>query len=218
MIALTTHQMQQLCPKLGFLEQGLYRLSLNDALAEFEIGRRPERVAAFLGQALHETEGFTRLQEGFRYKPERLLEVFPAYVRDIHDARLLVHHGQEAIADRVYGGRMGNGPEGSGDGWRYRARGVNGLTGHANYREAGKALRLPLEKVPENVSEHEVMFRVAGHYWRERGLNQMADEHSLSAFGRITRVLNGGTNGLDDRVNRWKASCRVLGLPAPKEV
>jgi putative chitinase len=216
-IALTTHQMQQLCPKLGFLEQGLYRLSLNDALAEFEIGRRPERVAAFLGQALHETEGFTRLQEGFRYTPERLLEVFPAYVRDIHDARLLVHRGQEAIADRVYGGRMGNGPEGSGDGWRYRARGVNGLTGRANYRAAGKALRLPLEKVPENVSEHEVMFRVAGHYWRERGLSEIADGHSLSAFSRITRVLNGGTNGLDDRINRWKTSCKVLGLPAPKE-
>lgn len=214
--AVTAVQLHQLCPRLGFAELAVFATHLNAALVEFGVDR-PERVVAFLGQTLHESEGYSRLQESFAYRPERLLAVFPKRVRDLADAQRLVAAGQQAIAERVYGGRMGNGPEGSGDGWRYRARGVIGLTGRDNYAAEGEALGLRLLLFPDRAQDPDVMFRVAGRFWRERGLNALADLHSQSGFKAITRAINGGTNGLGDRVLRWRRACEVLGVPAPAE-
>lgn len=167
---------------------------LDDACQMYDI-ESPERVAAFLAQVAHESAGFTRLEEDLNYGPARLLQVFPR--KFTAEEAVEFAHDAPRIAERVYGGRLGNGPEGSGDAWKFRGRGLIQLTGRANYRKAGRALGVPLEDEPEKAADPLIASLVAAWYWAENGCNELAD---AGRFDAITRAINGGMNGYEDRV------------------
>ncbi|MCA3245567.1 MAG: glycoside hydrolase family 19 protein [Azospirillum sp.] len=183
------------------------------AARRFEIVRR-ERVAHFLAQLGHESGGLTRLEENLRYATAgRLCAVWPSRFATEADARPFVGN-PEALANLVYSNRNGNGPIASGDGWRYRGRGPIQLTGRANYRAAARALDIPLESEPERALDPWVGSLIAGWFWWENSLNRLADG-GPDALKDITRRINGGLHGLDDRRRRYDAAREALG-PFPE--
>lgn len=197
---------------------GVFVPALNRAMARFDIGS-PVRQAAFLAQTGHESGHLTKLSESLYYKDaERVAQLFkygfdrncngrvdPA---EVEDAKAYLRNS-EKMGNRVYADRMGNGPEASGDGYRYRARGALGITGRDMYRLCGQALGLPLLDEPELLERPEFAALSAAWYWWDRGLNELAD---AGLFDRITRVINGGNNGEADRRALWAVAKGVLCL------
>lgn len=165
-----------------------------EELTRSGITDRTER-ASILAQLDHESGGFRRLNESFNYRPSRLLKTFPKYFRDLDDARAVAAGGPEAIANRVYGGRLGN--ERAGDGYKYHGRGFIQLTGKDNYAAAGKALGLDLVGNPDLAADPKIAARIALWYWKSRpGLPEAGRNGDVRA---VTRVINGGSNGLRER-------------------
>lgn len=160
----------------------------------------PNEQAMFLAQMDHESGGFKRLSESFAYDPQRLLKVFPKYFSSIEEATAVREKGPAAIADRVYGGRMGN--EAPGDGFKYRGRGFIQLTGRANYEAAGKALGLDLVNKPELAEDPANAAKVALWYWQSRGVSKPAQ---IGDVERSTKLINGGLNGLSDRQAKFRS-------------
>ena len=157
------------------------------ACARFDINT-PARLAGFVAQCHIESAGFTRLEEGLSYTtPERIRAVFPSRVPSLADAARLVRQPQ-ALANRVYSGRLGNGDEASGDGWRYRGRGIVQLTGRANYADAATALGRPYVEQPELVAQPADACLTAAWFWHSRKLSILADSAQWDA---ITRAVNG---------------------------
>lgn len=165
------------------------------------------RVAHFLAQIGHESAGLARVEENLNYSAPRLLEVFEAYfTRDTANA----YARQPArIANRVYANRMGNGPEASGDGWQYRGRSPIQLTGRNNYAWLAELTGHPLVDMPGMAIEPDIGADIACAYWRARGLNALADAGDVVG---LTRKINGGRNGLADRVERTKRACALLEI------
>lgn len=166
----------------------------------------PARQAAFIGQCSHESANFKTLQENLNYSAESLHRVWPSRFPSV-DAAQPYHRHPEKIANKVYGGRMGNGDEASGDGWRYHGRGLIQLTGRANYKAAGDALGADLVGDPNLVANERYAALTAGWFWKTHGLNELADAHDNVA---ITKRINGGTIGLDDRVAHTTQAMHVL--------
>lgn len=161
--------------------------SLAAAAARFDINT-PPRVAAFIAQCRVESAGFTALEEGLSYStPERIRQVFPTRVASLADAATLVRKPQ-ALANRVYGSRLGNGNEASGDGWKFRGRGLKQLTGRANYADAAVGLGRPYVDHPEWVALPEDACLTAAWYWHAAKCNILADSGQWDA---ITRAING---------------------------
>ena len=167
----------------------------------------PLRQSAFLAQVAHECGLFTVLEENLRYSAEGLLRVFGKYFNgqqaDDYARR------PEQIANRVYANRMGNGDEASGDGWRFRGRGLIQMTGRDNYAAAGRALGLDLEANPDLLLEPSWAAMSAGWFWHSRNLNLLADNQE---FLGITRAVNGGTNGLAERRALYVRAKTALGI------
>lgn len=188
-----------------------WRPHLIATLQRFDI-LTPRRIAAFLAQLGHESLSLSRVEENLNYSAQRLLEVFPTYF-SAADAREYARQ-RDRIANRVYANRLGNGPERSGDGWRYRGRGLIQVTGLDNYVWIGGILGLDLASTPELLTKAEHATSSAGAYWHGRGLNALADSRDFLA---LSRKINLGTtrtrrtpNGFQDRVNRWNRVCDVL--------
>ncbi len=161
---------------------------LSAACKRFDIVT-PPRLAGFIAQCRVESADFTRLEEDLRYRrPERLLQVFPSRVRGLADAADLVSYGPKAIANRVYAGKIGNGNEASGDGWRYRGRGLKQLTGRANYADAAEALARPYLEQPDLVAMPADACLTAAWFWNNAKGNILADSAQWDA---ITRAVNG---------------------------
>ncbi|MFG6462307.1 glycoside hydrolase family 19 protein [Roseateles sp. DXS20W] len=159
----------------------------------------PARLACLMGQIAHETAGLTLMVESMNWRDPERLDKFYSAVRGIDDAKALIARGQAAIANRVYGGRLGNGDEASGDGWRFRGSGYLQLTGRANYVEIGKLLGLDLVGHPEWVRDPASAARVALQYWDARGCNELAD---VGDVGGVTRLINGpALAGIADRLS-----------------
>lgn len=165
----------------------------------------PIRQAHFLAQFGHETGGFKRLVENLNYSAEGLLATWSS--RFNPSTAEAMARNPEMIANHVYGGRLGNVNEG--DGWKYRGRGGFQLTGRENYRKAGQAIGLPLEAEPWLAEGLEAASLTATWYWVDRGLNSMADADDLIA---VTRRINGGLHGIDDRLTRLHRAKKALGL------
>jgi putative chitinase len=196
-------KLQELFPKLTpFAAE--YLLA---AMAEFGI-TTPQRQAAFLAQLAHESGEFTRWEENLNYSWHGLRKVFPKYF-PANDLAKAYHRQPERIANRVYANRMGNGGPLSGDGWRYRGRGPLQLTGKANYKKFGDLLGVDLISHPARAASPEVGFRIAGAYWRENGLNELADKGEFKA---ITILINGGLNGLEHREAYYERLKSALGI------
>lgn len=201
----TEDLLRALCPKC---DVRIWAVALSPAMAEREI-TTPLRVAAFLAQLAHESVGLTRFEENLNYSAEGLLKTFRKYFTP--EGAVGYARQPQKIANRVYANRMENGDEASGDGWLYRGRGPIQLTGRRNYRAAGTALGLKLEVFPDQVkSDPAVGARVACWFWYTRMLNTMADE-GPEAFEAITRAINGGLNGLDDRRAYYAKALVLLG-------
>lgn len=152
------------------------------------------RIAHFLAQVLHESSRMSRVEESMNYSAERLLAVFPRHFGDIDEARAYARQ-PERIGSRVYGGRMGNGDEVSGDGYRYRGRGLIQLTGKDNYKAFSEWIGEDVVAQPDLVA-HEFAAQSAVFFWSSRDLNPLADVDDLTT---ITRRINGGLNGFEDR-------------------
>lgn len=153
-----------------------------------------QRLEHFLAQTLYETAGLRRLEENLNYTPERLLEVFPRRFSEA-SARSAAAAGPAAIAEIIYGGRLGNTHEG--DGYHFRGRGLLMLTGRANYSAYASDVDAPhVLANPDLVSEPPHAALTAAWYWRRRGINTFADRDDLEA---VTAAINGGFNGLADR-------------------
>jgi putative chitinase len=164
------------------------------------------RLNMWLAQLAHESDGFTRFEENLNYGVEGLLETFKKYFPDRAIAERYARR-PEAIASRVYANRMGNGPEESGDGWKYRGRGPIQRTGKAAYRHDGGTLNYDLVNFPAKMAEPEIGAQAAGLYWFEHDCNGWADQRNFRA---ITKAINGGYNGLEDRQHRLQHIERIM--------
>ncbi|AXO88455.1 glycoside hydrolase family 19 protein [Pseudomonas parafulva] len=185
---ITEQQLLLILPKARPVA-GIFLPVLNRAMLRWKIDSRL-RTAAFLAQVGHESGQMCNLIENLNYSAEALVRTWPT--RFTAETAPAYARQPERIANRVYGGRMGNGPEASGDGWHYRGRGLIQLTGRANYRAAGQALGLPLEEQPELIEHPEHAAQSAAWWWAQHSLNDLAD---AGRFREIGSIINTGQPG-----------------------
>jgi putative chitinase len=180
--------------------------ALNKILPDYGIDT-PQRVAAFIAQAAHESGNFTALHENLNYRAVTLRKVFPKYFPTDEMAAQYAQQ-PERIANRVYANRMGNGPEESGDGFRYCGRGLIQLTGQQNYQNFADSIETPLEQVPDFLQTFEGAVQSACWFWENNNLNQYADTDDILT---MTKRINGGTIGLEDRKKHYEHAKHVFG-------
>ncbi len=200
---------ERLADAMGITESaaGLWVAHVNSALSLCGCSTA-EHVAMWIAQVGHESAGLTRLVESLNYSPDGLMATWPTrYTRATAEA-----HGraegkpadQKAIAMHVYGDRLGNRP-GTQDGWTYRGRGPIQVTGRANYRECGQAIGVDLESEPSLLELRSTGAASTAWYWRK---------HKLTGYNgdvlAVTRRINGGTNGIDERQRRYSRALSVL--------
>lgn len=204
---LTRDQLAQLIPGNPYLDNWYHALGL--CLPDYDINT-PKRVAAFIAQCAHESGGFKFLKENLNYRAASLRKVFPKYFPDdnIANQYASVPNKQEAIANRVYANRMGNGPEQSGDGWAFCGRGLIQLTGRNNYQAFADSIATPIEEIPAYLQTFEGAVQSACWFWETNKLNQWADAGDILT---LTKRINGGTIGLEDRIKHYKHALHVMG-------
>jgi putative chitinase len=207
---ISEEQLKRIVPKC--IDLSLWVEPLNGAMERFEINT-PQRAAAFLAQIALESGEFCRLIESLNYSAKRLMQVWPRRFPTLEKANLY-ERNPERLANYVYANRLGNGDEKSGDGWKYRGRGLIQITGRGNYRNAGVALELPLEKEPEHMEKPEAACLSAAHFWKSRGLNELADDRNddddNADFVKISILINGGRIGLKERLAYWSLAKSAL--------
>lgn len=203
---ITLQQLQQLIPKNPYVKQ--WHNALSQLLPDYEINTA-ERIAAFIAQCSHESAGFTALKENLNYKAATLRKIFPKYFPDdataAHYASL--PNKQQAIANKVYANRMGNGPEESGDGYRFCGRGLIQLTGRDNYSWFAASLGISVEEASEYLQTFEGAAQSACWFWETNNLNRWADAGDILT---LTKKINGGTIGLEDRKKHYEHALHVL--------
>lgn len=184
---------------------------LNAAMREWGIST-PRRQAHFLAQVGHESLSLSKTEEGMSYSLERLLEVFRKRIPANQAARYV--RNPQALGNHVYANRNGNGDEASGDGYRYRGRGPAQLTGRGNYARIGTLLGLPLVDQPDLVLNVEIGARAAAAWWKDNGLNPLADANDTVG---VSKRINLGSatskatpEGLPDRVARTERALAIL--------
>jgi len=179
-----------------------------NVLPEYEINNA-ERVAMWLAQMGHESGDFKSLSENLNYGAKGLMGTWPRYFSTEAVANQYARK-PEMIANRAYASRMGNGPEESGEGWKFRGRGIIQITGKSNYTQCSQTLygdaNILLEQ-PEILCEIDGAVRSACWFWNSRNLNSLSDAHDVLG---VTKKINGGTHGLDDRTKRWNNNLQTL--------
>ena len=201
---LTIEQLAQIIPGNPYLDH--WHSALNQCLPDYDI-TSPQRVAAFLAQCAHESGGFRALKENLNYRAETLRKVFPKYFPTDAIAQQYAHN-QEAIANRAYANRMGNGNEESGDGFRYCGRGLVQLTGKNNYQSFAHSIETAVEDVPAFLATFEGAVQSACWFWETNNLNRWADVGDIE---KMTKIINGGVIGLADRIKHYNHALQVLG-------
>jgi putative chitinase len=156
----------------------------------------PLRLAHFLAQAFHETDGLTILVESMSYSADRMTKVWPKRFPNTAVAAPYAHNPR-ALAEHTYGGRMGNGPEGSGDGWAYIGRGIIQCTGKDSYEAYGRLLGIDLVGTPDLAVDPRYTLKIALAEWVEKDCNEKADRNAIK---EISVAINGGLVGYPDRV------------------
>lgn len=165
------------------------------------------RIAAFLSQTGHESLDYTILSENLNYSAKGLNTVFSKYFKNAgRDANLYARQ-PEKIANIVYANRLGNGDTASGDGWKYRGRGIIQLTGYSNYKAFADYIDKTVEETIQYVQTKEGALESAAWFWNSRNINKVADTGDVVA---VTRLINGGTHGLTDRTKRYNNALKVL--------
>ena len=176
---------------------------LNNAFIKYHVTDINEK-AMFLAQTTHESNNYKRLEESFNYKPKRLFEVFRKRVGSLEKAKKLCNEGAKAIADFVYGGRLGNAKD---EGYKYRGRGIIQLTGKNNYKYYGNKLNIDLVNNPNLAKEPDTAIEIALLFWREKECGLYA---KMGDVKTVTKLINGGYNGLDDRQKRFDRILKIL--------
>ena len=200
---LTLDQLKQVIPKNQYVSY--WHHALAQLLPQYEINT-PDRIAAFLAQCAHESGGFVFIKENLNYRWQSLRKVFPKYFPT--DALAQQYEKQpQKIANRVYANRMGNGPEESGDGWRFCGRGLIQVTGRDNYSWFAASLQISPEEASEYMETFEGAAQSACWFWESNNLNQWADKHDILT---LTKRINGGTIGLEDRKKHYEHCLHVL--------
>jgi putative chitinase len=201
---LTAAQLAALAPDC---DAEVWAPALSSAAAEREINT-PLRLAHWLGQLCEESAGFVHLTENLSYSAERLCQVWPGRFPTLASAEPFAHN-PDALAVRVYSGRMGNVT--SDDAGKFIGRGPMMITGRAAYRMYGAALGLPLTKHPELAAQPVPGARIAALYWSDHGLNARADADDIEG---ITRAINGGLTGLPERKAAVARAKGIFGIRA----
>lgn len=158
----------------------------------------PLRLRHFFAQMAHESGNFTRLEENLNYSASGLMKTFKNYFPTLAIANAYARQ-PEKIANRVYANRMGNGNEASGDGWKYRGRGMGMLTGKYMYIQYKKYSGIDVVNNPDLAKNLAVSLDIAGWFWTIKKLNDLADKNNITG---ITKAINGGYNGLNDRISK----------------
>lgn len=179
--------------------------ALHAILPQYEINTT-QRVAAFMAQCGHESAGFSVLKENLNYSATGLCATWPTRFPDIEDATPY-HRNPEKIANKVYSNRMGNGNEASCDGFKYSGKGLIQLTGKANYKRFADAIHTPLADIPAYLTTIEGAVQSACWFWSVNKLNEFADTSNILS---MTKIINGGVNGLADRDARYKRALDIL--------
>lgn len=179
---------------------------LNETFERFGIST-PKQQAAFIGQCSHECGNFTKLEEGLSYAADRLMKIWPRRFPNMEIAQRYARN-PKALANNVYANRMGNRDEASGDGYRFRGRGCIQTTGHSAYFHAGQALGADFVMQPDLVAMPKYAALTAGFFWDTHKLNAFADSQD---YLTMTKRINGGTIGLDDRKAHIAQALAVLG-------
>jgi putative chitinase len=192
--------LKDLQTKVGLSPTGVFDVKTLKTAADY-LKLSKVRAAHFFGQTSHESGGFTVFSENLNYSAEALVKVFPKYF----DATSAASYARnpEKIANKVYGGRMGNGPEASGDGWKYRGRGALQITGKDNYTALSKHLIRPDILTKPEILAGELAFESAVWFFDKNQLWSLCDKDiDIATITSVTKKINGGTIGLDDRVSK----------------
>lgn len=180
--------------------------ALNETFARFNLTTNNQK-AMFIGQCSHECGNFRLLEENLNYKAATLMKLWPKRFPTQEIANGYEKNAKR-IANNVYSNRMGNRDESSGDGYRFRGRGCIQLTGHSNYFHAGKALGVDFVSEPDLVATPKFAALTAGWFWSTHNCNPPADALD---YTKVTKIINGGTIGLDDRIKHVQQALAVLG-------
>jgi putative chitinase len=204
----TQNLLDQIVPKNPYIEH--WHEAIIKILPDYDINTKL-RLAAFLAQCAHESGNFRFIKENLNYRWETLRKLFPKYfpTDDLAKEYASKPNKQEAIANRIYANRMGNGPEESGDGFRYCGRGLIQLTGKFNYERYAESLEISVQEASEHLLTFEGCVQSACWFWEANNLNQWADKRDMIT---LTKRINGGTIGLEDRIKHYNHACHVLGL------
>lgn len=182
----------------------LWAAALNQFCPQYGIDTLP-RMVAFLAQCGHESCGFTALSENLNYSSTALLRVWPK--RFNQETAELYARKPEAIANHVYANRMGNGDEASGDGWKFRGKGLIQLTGRDNHAAFAKHAGISIDVIGGYLLSIEGAVQSACWFWQTHGCNVYADRGDVKG---CTKAINGGLNGLEDRTVRYAKTEEVL--------
>ena len=180
--------------------------AMDQLLPDYEINT-PARVAAFVAQCAHESGSFVFIKENLNYRAASLMKTFGKYFPTQELAQQYANR-PEKIANRVYASRMGNGDEASGDGYRFCGRGLIQLTGRDNYTFFAGSLGIPVEEASDYLSTFEGAAQSACWFWETNNLNRFADAGDIKG---LTKAINGGYIGLEDRISHYEHALHVMG-------
>ena len=204
---ITVNQLKQLLPKNPYVDH--WHHALEQLFPDYEIDT-PKRMAAFIAQCAHESGGFMVLKENLNYKAPSLRKLFSKYFPTDELAQQYASkpNKQEAIASRIYANRMGNGDEASKEGYKFCGRGLIQLTGRSNYQAFADSLEMSIDDVPEYLATFEGAAQSACWFWETNKLNQWADKGDIVT---LTKRINGGTIGLEDRIKHYEHALHIIG-------
>jgi len=205
MTELTLDQLKQLLPKNPYVEH--WHRALAQLLPDYEINT-PQRIAAFIAQCAHESGNFMFLKENLNYRAESLMKVWPRHFPTLEIAKQY-ERKPEKIANRAYANRMGNGPEESGDGWKFAGKGLIQLTGRTNYTWFAASLEISVEEASEYLQTFEGAAQSACWFWENNNINRFADVGDIKG---MTKAINGGFIGLEDREKHYQHALHVMGV------
>jgi len=202
----TLDLLTHMCPKTKASVLEGYLEPLNTVAEYYEMNVNPARLAGFLAQTAHESGGYTAIKENLNYSAKGLRGTFGKYFPNDEIAN---HYAKkpEMIANRVYANRMSNGPEESGDGYRFCGRGLIQLTGRANYTKFAQDLGMSIEDTIAYLETPNGAVASAGWFWDNNKLNQYCDSGD---FVTLTKRINGGTIGIEDRKHHYELAMHYL--------
>lgn len=203
---ITVDLLQKLCPKTKKSVLELYAVPLHEVAEYYDMYQNMNRAAAFVAQTAHESGGFNFVKENLSYGAKGLMTTFKKYFPN-EDLAKQYERKPEKIANKVYANRMGNGDESSGDGYRFCGRGLIQLTGRNNYTKFAADLGISVEDTVAYLETPAGAVSSAGWFWDNNNLNQYCDSND---FVTLTKRINGGTIGLEDRQHHYQLALQLL--------